>query len=219
MNLIFDIGYNKGSFTKKCFETYPGVRVVGVEANRALIDIEWWYKSAKSLGIANFQKTDFMHEAHVTLEANANTGDFALIYGLAGPPGLDGGFLHVCTEEPGISTASTQFREHSRFAAGSTILPVTSNWDFAAHVPSITLDTLVERFGSPDLIKIDVEGYEYEVLQGLTTRQNTICFEWTEEMPVVLQQSVKYLQNLGYEEFGIIGHFAEGKYPEEVTSW
>jgi len=67
------------------------------------------------------------------------------------------------------------------------------------------------------LIKIDVEGYEVEVLRGLTTKQKTICFEWTEELPEVLYQGVKHLQELGYNEFGIIGYFVEGQYSETIT--
>ncbi|HEU4662450.1 MAG TPA: FkbM family methyltransferase [Dokdonella sp.] len=33
-------------------------------------------------------------------------------------------------------------------------------------VPSTTLDALIERFGAPDVVKIDVEGAEMEVLDG-----------------------------------------------------
>jgi FkbM family methyltransferase len=33
-------------------------------------------------------------------------------------------------------------------------------------VPTVTLDDLLDQFGKPDLIKIDVEGYEPQVLRG-----------------------------------------------------
>jgi FkbM family methyltransferase len=37
------------------------------------------------------------------------------------------------------------------------------------HLPSITMDTLLKRFGAPDLVKIDVEGGEEKCLRGATT--------------------------------------------------
>lgn len=47
-------------------------------------------------------------------------------------------------------------------------------------VNTITVDTLVERYGIiPDVIKIDVEGFEYFVLEGCTQtieKHKTVCF-------------------------------------------
>ena len=42
-----------------------------------------------------------------------------------------------------------------------------------------TLDALIENYGMPDFIKIDVEGYELEVLKGLTQPIRMISFEYT----------------------------------------
>jgi FkbM family methyltransferase len=36
------------------------------------------------------------------------------------------------------------------------------------HLPSVTLDMLLERFGAPDLVKVDIEGAEEECLRGAT---------------------------------------------------
>jgi FkbM family methyltransferase len=44
-------------------------------------------------------------------------------------------------------------------------------------VPVTTLDKLVKEHGTPVYVKIDVEGYETEVLQGLTTPVPLISFE------------------------------------------
>ena len=66
-------------------------------------------------------------------------------------------------------------------------------------------------------MKIDVEGYEYEVLKGLTTKQQMISFEWHEEDAEGLLNCVEHLQQLGYREFGTIGYFDEGNVFEEVT--
>jgi hypothetical protein len=45
-------------------------------------------------------------------------------------------------------------------------------------VPVTTLDTAIKDFGKPALCKIDVEGFEVEVLKGLSTPINTITIEY-----------------------------------------
>lgn len=46
-------------------------------------------------------------------------------------------------------------------------------------VPCVTLDMLIEEFGKPRFIKLDVEGYEDKVLDGLSQRIELISFEFT----------------------------------------
>lgn len=44
-------------------------------------------------------------------------------------------------------------------------------------VPCVTLDSLIRKYGKPDFIKIDVEGYEENVLKGLSQPIQFISFE------------------------------------------
>ena len=75
--------------------------------------------------------------------------------------------LYIDPGQLGISTASKDFMEKSRFKKGNLSLPLdNSSWDVAAEVLTITLDTMIDKWGTPDLIKIDVEGYEINVLFG-----------------------------------------------------
>jgi FkbM family methyltransferase len=53
------------------------------------------------------------------------------------------------------------------------------NWDKCVKVEMTTLDSLIDKYGQPIFIKIDVEGYELEVLKGLTKSINMISFEYT----------------------------------------
>ena len=51
-------------------------------------------------------------------------------------------------------------------------------WNREVTVPMLTMDALVERFGLPIYIKIDVEGYEDQVIAGLTECPQLLSFEF-----------------------------------------
>jgi FkbM family methyltransferase len=67
--------------------------------------------------------------------------------------------------------------------------------------PTITIDTLIKTYGMPDLIKIDVEGGEYECIKSLTSKANLLCFEWASELNHVSFKCLDYLFSLGYSNF------------------
>ena len=75
---------------------------------------------------------------------------------------------------------------------------------------SITLDKLIEEYGTPDLIKIDVEGGEHLVLLSLSKKTPLICFEWASEMNDITFNCLDHLQTLGYNEFFV-------QYKDEYT--
>lgn len=52
------------------------------------------------------------------------------------------------------------------------------NWDKTVKIPMTTLDHLIQQYGKPVFCKIDVEGYEYNVLQGLSQPVKFISFEY-----------------------------------------
>jgi len=70
-------------------------------------------------------------------------------------------------------------------------------------VATISLDALISKFGSPDLIKIDVEGGEYSALLSLTQKTPQICFEWAAETNDITFQCLNYLRDLGFTNFAI----------------
>lgn len=51
-------------------------------------------------------------------------------------------------------------------------------WNKVETVEMTTLDNLINEFGTPKFIKIDVEGYELEVLKGLNSPVDMISFEY-----------------------------------------
>jgi FkbM family methyltransferase len=185
MNLIFDIGYNEGEFTEVCFGKYPNASVIAVEANPNLCSV---------------LKREFSVNYNFLLLNN-------LVSNVVGED-ID---FYISHESTGVSTASTEFMNNSRFTKGSkNVTPNSVNWAPPVKVESITIDSMIERYGMPDLIKIDVEGYEYTVLSGLTQKANDICFEWHEEEKDSLYKILNHLQSIGYTQFGVIGWFDEG---------
>jgi FkbM family methyltransferase len=68
---------------------------------------------------------------------------------------------------------------------------------------SITLDKLIEIYGIPELIKIDVEGGEYDCISSLTTKTKYLCFEWASETNSITINCLDYLQKIGFTRFYI----------------
>jgi FkbM family methyltransferase len=71
-------------------------------------------------------------------------------------------------------------------------------WDRTEEVATTTLDRMIEEHGAPRFIKIDVEGYEYNVLQGLTQKVAYLSIEYA--VPEMTENSLKcinYLTTIG----------------------
>lgn len=84
-------------------------------------------------------------------------------------------------------------RRSGRFAGFS--------WGTSERVRVTTLDALVQAYGVPDFCKIDVEGYELEVLQGLSRALRTVSFEFTVERIRSRLDAVAQLDALGMRHF------------------
>ena len=70
---------------------------------------------------------------------------------------------------------------------------VDYRWDKKELVSITTLDRLIDGHGAPAFCKIDVEGFELEVLQGLSQPLNVLSFEFARE---VLDDTGRCIQRL-----------------------
>jgi FkbM family methyltransferase len=66
-------------------------------------------------------------------------------------------------------------------------------WTRTERVEVDTLDNLIKHYGRPAFVKIDVEGYELEVLSGLSTPVRALSFEFT---PEYLANTVKCIDRI-----------------------
>jgi len=74
-------------------------------------------------------------------------------------------------------------------------------WTGKQTVEVTTLDTLVSFYGVPAFIKIDVEGFEHKVLEGLSQPVKALSFEFTPEYLESAEKCIKHLEGLGSVEF------------------
>jgi FkbM family methyltransferase len=70
-------------------------------------------------------------------------------------------------------------------------------WSRGQRVEVVTLQSLVERHGEPAFVKIDVEGYEAEVLAGLTTPVRSLSFEYVPATRDIALDCIERLAALG----------------------
>ena len=70
-------------------------------------------------------------------------------------------------------------------------------------VKTISLDKLIELYGVPDLIKIDVEGAESQVIGSLSQKVPLLCFEWASEWYNDICKCIDILYDLGFREYHI----------------
>ena len=70
-------------------------------------------------------------------------------------------------------------------------------------MPTITIDNLIKKYGLPELIKIDVEGGEYECISSLTQKVKLLCFEWASEVKNITLKCIEHLSKLGFTQFYI----------------
>jgi FkbM family methyltransferase len=102
--------------------------------------------------------------------------------------------LHVCSGWPDISTVTRRWME-GRFRDWE--------WDQQIEVPMTTLDALIRLYGRPAFCKIDAEGYEKQILQGLSTPLAALSFEFAREGADEAAACMQRLAELGDTRYNL----------------
>lgn len=127
--------------------------------------------------------------------------------------------LHISTRTPTVTTMSrewiSQVQQDPSFQA--------VEWDRQVTVPVTTLDALIAAQGEPRFCKIDVEGFELQVLQGLSRPLAALSFEYIPATIEMAVDCIRRLETLGQYEFNLAPgethrlHFDRWHTPSEMA--
>ncbi len=74
-------------------------------------------------------------------------------------------------------------------------------WERKITVQVTTLDTLIDTYGLPKFCKIDVEGFEYQVLKGLSRPVPALSFEYHADVLSPALSCIEWLTHIAAYEF------------------
>ncbi len=118
----------------------------------------------------------------------------------------------ISTGNPTLSSLSQEWTERAGRTSGFSHVA----WDARQDVRIETLDDMIARHGLPQFCKIDVEGFEREVLAGLSQPIPSLSFEFLGAQPALASACIDKLAQLGGYEFNI--SYREDK-KLRLTNW
>jgi FkbM family methyltransferase len=123
------------------------------------------------------------------------------------------GKLLVCEK----SVCTTMSPDYVAAVTQSGRLPSDEfHWTEEREVPVTTVDELIQTYGVPAFLKIDVEGLEAEVIRGCSQKLNLVSLEFTPERLQPALDCVAMLEKLGEVEFN---YAVESEWKLRLPGW
>jgi FkbM family methyltransferase len=110
--------------------------------------------------------------------------------------------LRIC-ENSGVSTLTDRWYQELQRSP----IHRDAKWIGELQIDVVTLDRMAERYGVPNFLKVDVEGYDDRVLRGMSFLPQFLSFEFNRLMPDIAMRCLE-MENLriddlaGEDEFG-----------------
>ncbi len=96
--------------------------------------------------------------------------------------------LHISDKRPGTTTFSDKWQTLDILNG--------QKWSTKKEVEVTTLDSIIQAYGTPKFCKIDVEGFENNVLHGLSSNIDCISFEFSTQFLEDATDAIKYLSTI-----------------------
>ncbi len=160
-------------------------------------DVGWWSSLFRKAGgrviaaepqAASLRRLErkFRHDPHVTIVPVALGA-------------MEGKAPMLISNAPPLSSFSSEWIQR----ASQSQRFRDFHWHDSREVAMTTLDRLIAAYGIPSVIKIDVEGYEAEVLKGLSWSVDCLIFEFNAEYLQPALEAVDLLASLADYRFNI----------------